>query len=376
MPLDETGGFSAGDLTLAIYDAVASPELWPQFVTALAATIGCDAVDLMLVDSASGDHIIGVYGGGDERTHREYRDHYMATDVRLPRLARKRPLQIYDDRELITPEEERRSPFHQELLPRIDLAHLIGTRFALPPPYLGSLACGQSAGRGPFRPEQLNQVSSLVPHLQRGLSLALRLRRLQDGEALLQGALDQLRAAILILTADRKVLLASAAAIDIVKADDGLTIRGDQLLAKAASSERMLATRVRQAALTGGAGTAPADLALLVERPSGLPPYRVELHPVPRQSALLRDHGRGSVMVLIADPTRQTPSRKDLLRVLYRLTPAEAAIADAFARGATLREYAEGRAVSVETVRCQMKQVLAKTGCRRQGDLIRLLTET
>lgn len=61
------------------------------------------------------------------------------------------------------------------------------------------------------------------------------------------------------------------------------------------------------------------------------------------------------------------------LRSRYRLTPAEAALAVAVAEGTALRTYAEQRILSIHTVRYQMKQILAKTDCRTQADLVRLI---
>ena len=54
------------------------------------------------------------------------------------------------------------------------------------------------------------------------------------------------------------------------------------------------------------------------------------------------------------------------------LTNAEAALLAALVDGATLKEFATRRGVSVHTVRNQLKQLFHKTGVRRQSDLIRL----
>jgi DNA-binding CsgD family transcriptional regulator len=79
------------------------------------------------------------------------------------------------------------------------------------------------------------------------------------------------------------------------------------------------------------------------------------------------------VFVLIHDPVREAQTAERRLRRHYGLTPAETALALAVAGGAALRDYADERGVTVGTVRFQMKQVLAKTECRRQTDLVRLI---
>jgi DNA-binding CsgD family transcriptional regulator len=54
----------------------------------------------------------------------------------------------------------------------------------------------------------------------------------------------------------------------------------------------------------------------------------------------------------------------------WGLTPAEARVVDALVAGRTVREIADGMAVSVETTRTHVKRVLHKAGVRRQAELI------
>lgn len=58
---------------------------------------------------------------------------------------------------------------------------------------------------------------------------------------------------------------------------------------------------------------------------------------------------------------------------IYRFTPAELQLASALISGRSASEYAAFRGVSVNTVRCQIRSLLEKTGLNRQTDLIRLL---
>jgi DNA-binding CsgD family transcriptional regulator len=59
-----------------------------------------------------------------------------------------------------------------------------------------------------------------------------------------------------------------------------------------------------------------------------------------------------------------------LLGQLYGLIPAEARLVEALLTGDTPQEYADRQGIRVNTVRVYMKHVLAKTGTRRQGELI------
>ncbi len=58
------------------------------------------------------------------------------------------------------------------------------------------------------------------------------------------------------------------------------------------------------------------------------------------------------------------------LQATFALTRSEAEVALAMVRGASLRQIAEARGVSINTVRNQVKSAMAKTATRRQIDLV------
>lgn len=64
----------------------------------------------------------------------------------------------------------------------------------------------------------------------------------------------------------------------------------------------------------------------------------------------------------------------DLVEQSWGLTEAEGEIARLFYRHRSLQRIAEMRGVSVQTIQTQFKAVLAKSGCRGQVELIRVLT--
>ena len=83
--------------------------------------------------------------------------------------------------------------------------------------------------------------------------------------------------------------------------------------------------------------------------------------------------GTGRVIVLIGDPEARVESPPEVLARVYGLTPTEARLAHALASGDPLETYAERAGIALSTARWTLKQVQAKTGCRRQADLVRLV---
>jgi pimeloyl-ACP methyl ester carboxylesterase/DNA-binding CsgD family transcriptional regulator len=66
----------------------------------------------------------------------------------------------------------------------------------------------------------------------------------------------------------------------------------------------------------------------------------------------------------------------DMLRSAFDLTPAEAEVMQALAEGHSIAEIAESRDRSVETIRAQLKAIMAKTETRSQTELVRLTLST
>jgi DNA-binding CsgD family transcriptional regulator len=77
------------------------------------------------------------------------------------------------------------------------------------------------------------------------------------------------------------------------------------------------------------------------------------------------------VMVTTVVP-RETPA-VEVVQGLFDLTPTEARVARLIGNGDTLSGIASAGGRSEQTVRGQLKSILAKTGLHRQSELVGLL---
>jgi len=82
----------------------------------------------------------------------------------------------------------------------------------------------------------------------------------------------------------------------------------------------------------------------------------------------------GIVMFLFEPETNNQSSFNEVARI-FGLTKAEAKLTLAIVNGMTANEYAERHGVSINTAYSQIKEVLAKTGTRRQAELVKLVLE-
>lgn len=97
------------------------------------------------------------------------------------------------------------------------------------------------------------------------------------------------------------------------------------------------------------------------------------VHVIPiRRSA--HDIFAGSYALLVLTPVSAPAAPPiELMRSLFDLTASEARVARGLALGETLDEIAASGGVAMSTVRSQLRQVLEKTGCARQAEVVSLL---
>ncbi len=89
-------------------------------------------------------------------------------------------------------------------------------------------------------------------------------------------------------------------------------------------------------------------------------------------SPMLLPAGTQGVLMLVEPPSSPSDVIDSLMRG-YRLTSAEAAVAQALASERPVSEIADARGVSIATVRAQLRSIFEKTGVRSQAQLVALV---
>ncbi|HXW72551.1 MAG TPA: LuxR C-terminal-related transcriptional regulator [Methylocella sp.] len=79
-----------------------------------------------------------------------------------------------------------------------------------------------------------------------------------------------------------------------------------------------------------------------------------------------------AALVLMPVTVPQAPP-VELVQSLFDLTPAEARVARSLAAGETIDTIASARGVTRNTIRTHVRNVLEKTGCHRQAEIVALL---
>jgi DNA-binding CsgD family transcriptional regulator len=79
------------------------------------------------------------------------------------------------------------------------------------------------------------------------------------------------------------------------------------------------------------------------------------------------------IAVYTRDPDTTAEIEGELVRQLFDLTPAEAAVARRLASGLSLEDAATSLSISRNTARAHLRSIFSKSGITRQTELVRLM---
>jgi len=257
-----------------------------------------------------------------------------------------------------------RGAFHNEFFRHFgdDTGVSLGAVLTMPGGMIG-VGLHRAIDAPAYDPRNRHALSSVLPHLRRMVEMRGALTSAQQAARDMGALLHAQTSAVLLVGADGRIAFANAEAETILGAKDGLSARSGIFSAVGQVGAALEAAMAR-AALGGGD-------ALLVERPSGKAAYRLLITPHRGKGV-----APGRVMVVIEDPSTVDPGLGARLRRLYGFTAAEADLAERLLQGQALSEASEARGVMVSTGRSQLNSMLAKTGVRRQSELLAMLART
>jgi DNA-binding CsgD family transcriptional regulator len=204
-----------------------------------------------------------------------------------------------------------------------------------------------------------------APHFLRMTRLVDRLAPVPQEDAPLLAALDA-QGSVTHVTRRAQALLAER---------DGLDLAARGLSARQPAAQRRIEAMIAGALRRrDGTPDAPAPT-VLVPRPSCRPSYVVQAMALPARRGGGTGTGTGAcaVLVTILDPVRGPRPRREAVRAVFGLTPAEAEVALRIFDGGGLAQAARETGIAVSTLRTHLLHVFEKTGVHRQADLVRLL---
>ncbi len=222
----------------------------------------------------------------------------------------------------------------------------------------------RSEERGPVGTDEEKLLTRLMPVANRALSLAHQVRHVRAKSATDFAA--SLGIPLIILGSDGRSVAVTPAAEQMFGDDFGL--RGGQLWASDNESAEALNALVQ---IAKSRETPAVIRNVVVQRGAGRRP--ILLRPVPLRGLGLDFLPGARLLITLVDPEIAASTPEDDLRLVFSLSPAQANIAALLASGQSVEEIASARAVSVSTIRTQIKHVFEKMNVRRVGELVALV---
>lgn len=366
------------DLIGQIYDAAVAPDLWRLFLEALAAAVGGGAAQMALSLPREGQLGVASANWEGEVATREYAEYFYAHDPWMQRAHEIRsglgaPV---DWAALEPPEHTRRTVFWNDFLRRHGIGYEAPIGVVLRRE--GSRSTGACSvhplkDQKPYGPDESQLMATLGPHLLRAVRIHELLSEHQTTRSAEAEALDRMPFGVLLVDARGRIVQANSFARRLLSDGDGLRADGTRMAGGTPAITHALSRLIGEAIEAGSDPAARMGGAISLPRP--IPRRALEALVVPTRlgpSSWTTD--RGLAAVFVSDPDERAEPPADLLRRLYGLTPAEAGVAARLGAGATIDEVAEGMRLTRNTARFYLKRVFAKTGTRRQAELVRLLT--
>ena len=343
-----------------VYDAASGDTAWEDAVASMVRLHGADRAILFTPTVTNRDGGLWAMHDVPEEVQQRYVHEYRERDLWLERgiaAGHMRSGNTVLGHELVEHAELRRTAIYADVLRGAGLFHLCssilfdGTDRGMPPVLFAMFRAENAA---PFSAWDKARFNNDCRHVSRAVRIWYKARAPGSGADALA---ESLRSPALVLRRNLRITWMNRAA-EAWEQAGRLTVREGRL-----------------ASLQGYEG----NLGALVQRASegpvieaGGPRSPLSLEAIPASLApAFGGEGEGHRgVLLVVREHGATGALEEALRTRFGLTRAEVDLALAIAGGMQLAEYAAGRRVSMSTVRTQVKAVLAKTGCRRQAELI------
>jgi DNA-binding CsgD family transcriptional regulator len=356
-----------------IYSAVSRPELWPVVLEEIAELIAGESTCLF---ASFPQTTVLSLARMDTAAWDVFSSYYASINVWMERGDALVPdgTVRYSDRVIADPELEQ-TEFYNDYLVKNDMQYAAGLKIPLGNLPAAFISSQRPKSKGPFLDREGLVLETLLPHLQRALTLYLQFSQMQASVLGLESALDAFEHAVFGLDRQGRVVLSNRHAEALARSGACIRVTNGRLTATDPAQNTRFESLLSEAIdAANGIGLSSGGAMLLHDHSvanSIANPLRVTVTP-------LRVASPGSavqlaVLVFLSDPAVRPQSRTATLRSLYGLTPVEARVAELLLEGLDVRAVSEALGMTLETTRFRVKQVLAKTGAGRQSELIRLL---
>jgi DNA-binding CsgD family transcriptional regulator len=345
-----------------IYECAFEAKNWPSIFDELARI--ADARGGYLLTAKTGSQSWTASESIRGNIERTVSEHWLERGGRFRRAAAARHSGFLTDYDIYTDAEMAVDPFYRDLLWPAGFGWGAGNTIPLPTGDTLVFGVERTRERGPVEASIVQQLDLLHPHIARSALLSARLQL--ESAYVASKTLELIGLPALVFSESAKVLAANRLIEDLTgqirwRAHDHISLMdpsANAIFHQAVQAFNSADVTLARSLVLCGEYAAAAMVA----------------HVIPiRRSA--RDVFVRCAGMLVITPVAAPPAPAvELIQSLFDLSPAEARVARNLAAGQTVDEIAALGGISGNTVRTQVRRVLEKTGCRRQTEVVALLS--
>ena len=347
-----------------IYEATLDRSIWPKVLEDFSALTGARGAHILLFDRDN-KVALGEIGKLPAECHQEYAERYAVLDPRTTRAVAWPDHVIWRDEDLMSEDELRQSPTHQELFRKFDIHRAIGAKNRVAANGWFTAVVTTWPGGPDFSSEHVSRFETIYPHLERAARIAMLMPAVDHAAQLAGAAIENLDLGCIVCDVTGYVHYANAHAELSIASGDCLKVVSGRIGAQQNSATEMLRGLVATVARTGMAAGGR-----ILHKVAGL----IELYVLPARPHSNPQFSEPMAIIIFRDPEQlSTPSQR-AMQELFALTPSESRLAAALMAGRSLQNFAEGAGISIETARTMLKNIFGKTDTHRQGELVAKLS--
>ncbi|WP_346913087.1 helix-turn-helix transcriptional regulator [uncultured Roseibium sp.] len=363
---------TALDIVGEIYDAALEADQWPELLTKIAAFCGGANAALVTVDPDINYSSVLTPGANPDSLV-AYNRHWWRHDP-LSVLAAKTPSGRFISVADIDRDTYFSSAFYNEFRRFTGYGNygvtvpLFRERNAF-----STFVLQTSPKKDEFEAQTLQKTRLMVPHIERAVSIARKLHRLDLQRSLIDCSLRSDHAGLILVDAKQRCLYLDDEAEDLLASETGIVVKNGAVQLRNAKTDIRLKSAIQSCARIEP--HRPCGKPIQVQR--GHVQSELTIDVLPYRLNTSNPHGApAAAMLLIRDPDRGKVADVEDLRARFDLTPAEAALALEMLKGDGRAAAAARCGISINTARTHLMRIFEKTGVKRQAELIRVLMDS
>ncbi len=354
------------------YQAARDPVLWPRALKGLADAVGGSGALIGIVDTHRRETASIDSGLLNDARRSAYKSIYFHINPRSRYAAKAEPGVIFHDRAVGDDRTLERNAYYAEFLRQSGNRYFIAANLENDGTRRVNLTVQRQRHAGHVQRREIALFHKALPHFRAAFALARELGGLREQERMHASAPPGAAATVLV-DAQGTVLQLSAGAEETL-AEAGFFDPAARAIAPLANGAAVLRAIADCARLADGSIEAPPPAPIEWRGPAS----RWRVHAAPYVAGdLIWLRRPAALLALVPLTPRALETETDALTALFGLTAAERSLAMALVHGASLKDFAAMRGVSINTARSQLAQLRIKTGVRTQAQIVRrILLET